>query len=46
MIAAAGSPEKCKRLEEIGADETVDYHETDFADYARKTTGSVVLMQS
>lgn len=41
VVAAAGSAEKCKRLEELGADETVDYAEDDFAAYAKRTTGSL-----
>lgn len=42
VVAAAGSPEKCEKLAAMGADETIDYHETDFAAYARKTTGSLL----
>lgn len=42
VVAAAGSPEKCERLKAIGADETIDYRETDFADYTRRTTGSLL----
>lgn len=42
VVAAAGSAEKCERLRMIGADETIDYHEVDFAKYARETTGSLL----
>jgi alcohol dehydrogenase len=41
VVAAAGSAEKCAQLEALGADETVDYSQEDFADYARRTTGSL-----
>jgi alcohol dehydrogenase len=41
VVAAAGSAEKCRRLAELGADETVDYSTTDFATYARERTGSL-----
>lgn len=39
VIAAAGSDEKCERLRELGADETINYSTTDFVDYCRSTTG-------
>ncbi len=42
VIAAAGSEEKCARLREIGADETVNYAEKDFAAYCRETTGGMM----
>lgn len=42
VIAAAGGPEKCEKLCALGADETVDYHATDFAAYCRETTGGML----
>lgn len=42
VVAAAGSAEKCAKLREIGADETIDYHAVDFVDYTRETTGSLL----
>ncbi len=42
VIAAAGTPEKCARLEEMGADETINYSETDFAVHCRETTGGLM----
>ena len=42
VIAAAGSAEKCARLRELGADETVDYSTTDVAAYVREKTGGML----
>jgi alcohol dehydrogenase len=42
VIAAAGSAEKCARLRELGADETIDYSTTDFATYVREKTGGML----
>jgi alcohol dehydrogenase len=42
VVAAAGSAEKCDKLRALGADETIDYNEVDFAEYTRKTTGSLL----
>jgi alcohol dehydrogenase len=42
VIAAAGSAEKCARLRELGADETLDYSNTDFAAYVRERTGGML----
>jgi alcohol dehydrogenase len=42
VIAAAGSDEKCARLRELGADETVNYNTTDFREYCRSTTGGML----
>jgi alcohol dehydrogenase len=41
VIAAAGSDEKCKRLEALGADETLNYSEEGVDAYARRMTGSL-----
>ncbi len=41
VIAAAGSAEKCRALEELGADGTVDYSTTDIAAYTKAETGSL-----
>lgn len=41
VVAAAGSAEKCAALEELGADETVNYGEQDIAKYTRERTGSL-----
>ncbi|MDH4144396.1 MAG: zinc-binding dehydrogenase [Acidimicrobiia bacterium] len=41
VIAAAGSPDKCERLRELGADETIDYSSTDYAAYTRERTGTL-----
>jgi alcohol dehydrogenase len=41
VIAAAGSADKCRRLEELGADETIDYSTTDFVAHCRERTGSL-----
>jgi len=42
VIAAAGSPEKCRRLRELGADETIDYTAVDFARFCRERTGGLL----
>jgi alcohol dehydrogenase len=42
VIAAAGSPEKCQRLKDLGADETIDYNQVDFAGYCRERTGGLL----
>jgi alcohol dehydrogenase len=42
VIAAAGSEEKCARLRELGADETIDYNAVDFAQYCRDKTGGLM----
>lgn len=42
VIAAAGSAEKCARLRELGADETIDYGATDLAAYVREKTGGML----
>jgi alcohol dehydrogenase len=42
VIAAAGSEEKCARLRELGADETIDYNAVDFAQYCRERTGGLL----
>lgn len=42
VIAAAGSPEKCDRLVELGADETINYTTTDIVEYTREHTGSLM----
>lgn len=42
VIAAAGSREKCLRLEALGADETIDYSQTDFREYCRERTGTLL----
>ncbi len=39
VIAAAGSPDKCKRLEELGADYTIDYSKSDFSREAWAISG-------
>lgn len=41
VIAAAGTDDKCRRLMEIGADETINYAEVDFAKYIRESTGTL-----
>ncbi len=41
VIAAAGSDEKCRRLEALGADETLNYSEEGVDTYAKRTTGSL-----
>jgi alcohol dehydrogenase len=42
VIAAAGSEQKCARLRELGADETIDYSTTDFQRYCRERTGGLL----
>jgi alcohol dehydrogenase len=42
VLAAAGSAEKCERLKQIGADETIDYSAEPFDSYVRRTTGSLL----
>ena len=42
VIAAAGSEAKCRRLAELGADETIDYNAVDFARYCRERTGGLL----
>jgi alcohol dehydrogenase len=42
VLAAAGSAEKCAQLEELGADETINYAETDFEKAVRERTGSLL----
>jgi alcohol dehydrogenase len=39
VIAAAGSPEKCARLHELGADFTIDYSKSDFSREAWTLSG-------
>ncbi|MCP3855687.1 MAG: zinc-binding dehydrogenase [Actinomycetia bacterium] len=41
VVGAAGSAEKCAALEELGADETVDYSTTDIARFTKERTGSL-----
>lgn len=41
VIAAAGTDEKCRQLEALGADETINYNEVDFQRYCRDHTGSL-----
>lgn len=42
VIAAAGDAEKCRKLEALGADETIDYSQTSFDSYIREKTGSLL----
>jgi alcohol dehydrogenase len=42
VIAAASTDDKCRRLEELGADETINYTDVDFAKHVRETTGSLM----
>ena len=39
VIAAAGTDEKCRRLVELGADDTINYSEVDFVKHIREATG-------
>lgn len=41
VTAAAGSDEKCAQLRALGADDTINYAEEDFAEHTRRTTGSL-----
>ncbi len=41
VVAAAGSDDKCQRLADLGADETLNYNEVDFQRYCREHTGSL-----
>ena len=41
VIAAAGNDDKCAQLAALGADETVNYAEVDFARYTRERTGTL-----
>jgi alcohol dehydrogenase len=41
VVAAAGSDEKCARLRELGADDTVNYGTEDFVEHTRRTTGTL-----
>jgi alcohol dehydrogenase len=41
VVAAAGTDEKCARLRELGADDTINYSVEDFADHTRRTTGTL-----
>ncbi|MDX3895190.1 quinone oxidoreductase family protein [Pusillimonas sp.] len=42
VIAAAGDEEKCRKLQALGADETIDYSQTAFDAYIREKTGSLL----
>ena len=42
VIAAAGTDEKCAKLVELGADETINYATTDFRQYCRERTGGMM----
>ena len=42
VIAAAGDAEKCRKLEAIGADETIDYNQVAIDKYVREKTGSLL----
>jgi alcohol dehydrogenase len=42
VIAAAGSEEKCAKLRDIGADDTIDYTATKIDKYIREKTGSLL----
>jgi NADPH:quinone reductase-like Zn-dependent oxidoreductase len=39
VVAAAGGPEKCQRMLEIGADEAIDYKEVNFSKWAVERFG-------
>ena len=41
VVAAAGTDEKCVRLAELGADDTINYAVEDFAAHTRRTTGTL-----
>jgi len=42
VIAAAGDADKCRRLEALGADETIDYTRDSFDQVIREKTGSLL----
>lgn len=39
VIAVASTPEKCERLRDLGADETIDSSSEDIVEHTRRTTG-------
>jgi len=41
VVAAAGTDAKCEALRKLGADETINYSEVDFAAYAKERTGGL-----
>ncbi len=41
VIGAAGTDEKCQRLTDLGAHETINYSEVDIARYCREKTGGL-----
>lgn len=41
VVAAAGSEEKCARLRELGADDTINYAVEDFVEHTRRTSGTL-----
>jgi alcohol dehydrogenase len=41
VVAAAGSDKKCAALRKLGADETINYSEVDFATYTKERTGGL-----
>lgn len=41
VVAAAGTEEKCEALRKLGADETINYSEVDFARYTKEKTGGL-----
>jgi alcohol dehydrogenase len=41
VIAAAGTDDKCERLKQLGADETVNYSKVPFDKHIRETTGTL-----
>ena len=41
VVAAAGSDEKCEALRKLGADETINYNEVDFAEHTKQRTGGL-----
>jgi len=42
VIAAAGDDEKCRRLRELGADETINYNETAVDAWVKEKTGTLL----
>lgn len=42
VTAAAGSEDKCEKLRQMGADDTVNYREVDFEKHTREKTGSLL----